>query len=63
MPDHQPSNSSPTDQQFSDEETARRRDEVIRRMANTPPQAKSKRTPKANRLKAKAKAPKTARGR
>jgi hypothetical protein len=29
-----------TDDQFSDQETARRRDEVIRRMANTPPQPK-----------------------
>jgi hypothetical protein len=27
-----------SDEQYSPEETARRRDEVIRRMANTPPQ-------------------------
>ncbi len=30
------------DDQFSPDEAARRRDEVIRRMANTPPQPKSK---------------------
>lgn len=30
-----------------DEEIARQRDEVIRRMANTPPQPKSKREPSA----------------
>jgi hypothetical protein len=30
------------DDQFSDEKAARRRDEVIRRMANTPPQPKPK---------------------
>ena len=29
------------DDQFSDEETARRRDDVIRRMANTPPKPHS----------------------
>ena len=28
----------PTDDQFSPEEAAHRRDEVVRRMANTPPQ-------------------------
>lgn len=28
--------------EFSEEETARRRDEVIRRMANTPPQPRTK---------------------
>ena len=28
--------------EFSDEETARRRDEVVRRMANTPPQPRVK---------------------
>jgi hypothetical protein len=28
----------PRDQEFSEEEIARRRDEVVRRMANTPPQ-------------------------
>lgn len=38
---------------FSEQETVRRRDEVIRRMANTPPQPKSK-TP--NRPKRKRKA-------
>ena len=32
----------PTDDQFSPEEAARRRDKVIRRMANTPPQPRSK---------------------
>lgn len=30
------------DEKYSDEEAARRRDEVIRRMANTPPQPKTK---------------------
>lgn len=30
------------DDQYTDAETARRRDEVIRRMANTPPQPKSR---------------------
>jgi hypothetical protein len=30
--------SKPHDQTFSEEETARRRDEVVRQMANTPPQ-------------------------
>jgi hypothetical protein len=34
------------DDQFSDEETVRRRDEVIRRMANTPPQPKISPHPK-----------------
>ena len=29
-------------EQYSDEETARRRDEVVRRMANTPPQPRTK---------------------
>jgi hypothetical protein len=33
-------------EQFSDVETTRRRDEVIRRMANTPPQPKSPSRPK-----------------
>lgn len=32
------------DDHFSDKETARRRDEVIRRMANTPPQPHAKAT-------------------
>lgn len=35
---------------FSEQETAQRRDEVIRRMANTPPQPKSK-TPFRRRKK------------
>ena len=30
------------DEKFSEKETARRRDEVIRRMANTPPQPRTK---------------------
>lgn len=30
------------DETYSDAETARRRDEVIRRMANTPPQPRTK---------------------
>jgi hypothetical protein len=34
--------SKASDDQFSDEEIARRRDDVIRRMANTPPQPKPK---------------------
>jgi hypothetical protein len=29
---------SPSNESYSEEETARRRDDVIRRMANTPPQ-------------------------
>jgi hypothetical protein len=37
---------------FSDEETARRRDEVIRRMANTPPQPRVKRLPARRRKEA-----------
>jgi hypothetical protein len=32
----------PTDEPFDDKETARRRDEVVRRMANTPPRPKAK---------------------
>jgi hypothetical protein len=39
------------DETFSDEEAARRRDEVIRRMANTPPQPKPKKGAGANRTK------------
>jgi hypothetical protein len=35
-----------TNDQFSDRETALRRDEVIRRMANTPPQPKATSRPK-----------------
>ncbi len=31
-----------SDNDYGNEETARRRDEVIRRMANTPPQPKTK---------------------
>ncbi len=38
--------SSPIDDKYSDAETARRRDEVVRRMANTPPQPKSQDRPK-----------------
>lgn len=34
---------------FSPEETAHRRDEVIRRMANTPPQPKTNHRPKRKR--------------
>jgi hypothetical protein len=33
----EPALSAEKDQEFSEEETARRRDEVIRRMLNTPP--------------------------
>jgi hypothetical protein len=33
----------PEPPQYTDEETAKRRDEVIRRMANTPPQPKTSR--------------------
>lgn len=34
---------------LSDEEIARRRDEVVRRMANTPPQPKQKKVSKATK--------------
>lgn len=34
--------SKPSEEHLSEAETARRRDEVIRRMANTPPQPKTK---------------------
>jgi hypothetical protein len=44
------------DENYSDEEAARRRDEVIRRMANTPPQPKRKKTGEASPAK-KPKAP------
>lgn len=37
---------------YSPEEAARRRDEVIRRMANTPPQPRVSHLPKARRKKA-----------
>jgi hypothetical protein len=40
------------DDQYNQEETARRRDEVIRRMANTPPQPKTK-TPVRSKRKMK----------
>jgi hypothetical protein len=36
---------------YSDEEAARRRDEVIRRMTNTPPQTKPKKAANANPVK------------
>jgi hypothetical protein len=36
----------PKDEHFTESETANRRDEVIRRMANTPPQPKLTRHPK-----------------
>lgn len=38
--------------EYSPEEAARRRDEVIRRMANTPPQPRVSRPPKAPKKKA-----------
>jgi hypothetical protein len=38
-----------SDEQFAPDEAARRRDEVIRRMANTPPQPKA--TPRPKRKK------------
>jgi hypothetical protein len=41
------------DDQFSPSEAARRRDEVIRRMANTPPQPKAT-TPRPSKKKKKA---------
>jgi len=37
------------DDQFDAEETARRRDEVIRRMANTPPQHRKAKAPTRRR--------------
>jgi hypothetical protein len=36
------------EQQFSDDEIALRRDDIIRRMANTPPQPKTKEKPDAS---------------
>ncbi|MFZ1964388.1 MAG: hypothetical protein WAU78_13145 [Roseiarcus sp.] len=39
------------DETYSDEEAARRRDEVIRRMANTPPQPKPKKGAGASPVK------------
>lgn len=41
-----------SDEIFSPTETAKRRDEVLRRMANTPPQPKTKPHPQQNRKKA-----------
>jgi hypothetical protein len=38
----------PQGEDYSEEEIARRRDEVIRRMANTPPQPKLKKEPGAS---------------
>lgn len=35
--------------EYSEEETARRRDEVVRRMANTPPQPNGKPKPRPKR--------------
>lgn len=40
------------DDQYDDAETARRRDEVIRRMANTPPQHRATRGPIRKKAKA-----------
>lgn len=40
------------DGEYSEEEAARRRDEVIRRMANTPPQPRVSRPSKAPKKKA-----------
>lgn len=40
------------DESFGPEEAARRRDEVIRRMANTPPQPRVSRPPKEPKEKA-----------
>jgi hypothetical protein len=42
---------------YSEEETARRRDEVIRRMANTPPQPKPKKASGASRGKKRGRRP------
>lgn len=39
----------PKDEHFTEAETANRRDEVIRRMVNTPPQPKLARHPKRKR--------------
>lgn len=36
----------PKDEHFTEDEAAKRRDEVVRRMANTPPQPKSQDRPK-----------------
>lgn len=38
-----------SDDQYSEPETARRRDEVIRRMAGTPPQPRTNHRPKRKR--------------
>jgi hypothetical protein len=38
------------DEKYSHTETARRRDEVIRRMANTPPQPKASPSPKKKKI-------------
>jgi hypothetical protein len=40
------------DEHFTDTEIAKRRDEVVRRMANTPPQPKLKSPRKGNKKKA-----------
>jgi hypothetical protein len=41
------------DDQFSDEEAARRRDEVVKRMLNTPPQPRKQDSGKADKAKKK----------
>ena len=41
-----PKQKLPSDSTYSDDETAQRRDEVVRRMANTPPQPKASPHPK-----------------
>ena len=48
--------SKPLDSSFSDEEIARRRDDVIRRMANTPPKPHSAMKISKRKMKASAKA-------
>lgn len=40
------------DDDYTNDETARRRDEVIRRMANTPPQHRTKQDPPRKKAKA-----------
>lgn len=44
-----PKERSDDNSSFSEEETARRRDEVVRRMANTPPQPKANPSQKKQR--------------
>jgi hypothetical protein len=45
--------------QYSEEETAKRRDEVIRRMANTPPQHRVSRSPQKQKSAGEGRAPQT----